>query len=133
MALLLSPALAAAVLALTCAVYVLRQLLFSALRRVPGPWYTLFTGAVLKWHELRAGRTRYIHRLHLRHGPVVRVGPNELAFASADAVREIYCSGGSGYDKTEFYNLFTVYGRRTMFSTLNKEDVRQRRGGGFRL
>ncbi|KAL8370397.1 hypothetical protein RB595_000665 [Gaeumannomyces hyphopodioides] len=119
---LLSPAVAAAVLALACAAYVARQLLCSELRHAPGPWHTLFTGAVLKWHELRAGRTRYVHRLHLRHGPVVRLGPNELAFASADAAREIYCSGGSGYDKTEFYNLFTVYGRRTMFSTLNKED-----------
>jgi hypothetical protein len=27
-------------------------------------------------------------------------------------VKEIYCAGGSGYDKTEFYELFKVYGRR---------------------
>ncbi|KAL8303758.1 hypothetical protein RB597_004843 [Gaeumannomyces tritici] len=119
---LLSPALAAAALALACVVYVVRQLLLLGLRRAPGPWHTLLTGAALRWHEFHGNRTRYVHRLHLRHGPVVRLGPNELAFASAEAAREIYCSGGSGYDKTEFYNLFTVYGRRTMFSTLNKED-----------
>ncbi|KAL8359762.1 hypothetical protein RB601_007631 [Gaeumannomyces tritici] len=119
---LLSPALAAAALALACVVYVVRQLLLSGLRRAPGPWHTLLTGAALRWHEFHGNRTRYVHHLHLRHGPVVRLGPNELAFASTEAAREIYCSGGSGYDKTEFYNLFTVYGRRTMFSTLNKED-----------
>lgn len=51
----------------------------------------------------------------------MRLGPSEATFTSAAAVKEIYCSGGSGYDKTEFYNLFTVYGRRTMFSTLDKE------------
>ncbi|KAI1247554.1 hypothetical protein MGN70_011444 [Eutypa lata] len=60
---------------------------------------------------------------HLLYGPVVRIAPNEVSFASLDGVREIYGSGGSGYNKTEFYNLFTVHGRRTMFSTLNKEDV----------
>ena len=76
------------------------------------------------WHEFRANRTRYIHQLHKHYGStVVRIAPNEVAFASADAVKDIYCSGGSGYDKTEFYDLFKVYGRRTMFTTLNKEDV----------
>ncbi len=61
---------------------------------------------------MQANRTRYIHKLHLQYGPVVRIAPNEVAFASAAAVKEIYCSGGGGYDKTEFYDLFKVYGRR---------------------
>jgi hypothetical protein len=86
--------------------------LTSPLNRIPGPWYARFTSLVLKWHEFRALRTAYIHHLHLRYGPAVRVSPNEVAFASAGAVREIYCSGGSGFDKTEFYDLFKVYGRR---------------------
>lgn len=104
---------------------------------------------MLKWHEFRANRTRYIHRLHLKYGPAVRIAPDEVSFASATAVKEIYCSGGSGFvscalalclfvgyllrptivltsvkDKTDFYDLFRVYGRRTMFTTLNKDDVR---------
>lgn len=58
---------------------------------------------------------------------MVRIAPNEVSFASTAAVKEIYCSGGSGYDKTEFYNLFTVYGRRTMFSTLAKEPHAKRK------
>ncbi|CAK7223828.1 hypothetical protein SBRCBS47491_005338 [Sporothrix bragantina] len=33
----------------------------------------------------------------------------------------------SGYDKTDFYDLFTVYGRRTMFTTLDKETHARRR------
>ena len=65
-------------------------------------------------------RTRYLHRLHAAYGPVVRIAPHEVAFASLAGVREIYGSGGSGYDKTEFYNLFQVYGRRYV-------------GGGHRL
>ncbi|KAK3331960.1 cytochrome P450 [Cercophora scortea] len=105
----------------------LRQSLLSPLTKVPGPWYARFTSLVLKWNELTANRTRYIHGLHRRYGPAVRIAPTELAFASAAAVKEVYCSGGSGYDKTEFYDLFTVYGRRTMFTTLNKGDHAKRK------
>ncbi|EFX04406.1 serine/threonine-protein kinase [Grosmannia clavigera kw1407] len=99
----------------------------SPLGRIPGPRLSLFTSAALRWHEMRGGRTAYVHAQHQRYGPVVRLSPNEVSFASAAAVKEIYGAAGSGYDKTEFYNLFTVYGRRTMFSTLNKERHARRR------
>lgn len=124
--LLLSPTIIGPSLLLLTVIFILRRLR-SPLAGVPGPWYTLFTSLPLKWHEFNANRTRHIHALHQRYGPVVRIAPGEVAFSSAAAVKEIYCSGGSGYDKTEFYNLFTVYGRRTMFSTLNKEDHARRK------
>lgn len=118
--LLLSPAfLVPSVLILLA--FSLVRILRSPLSRIPGPWYSCLTSIPLKWAELNANRTLFIHRLHQRYGPAVRIAPNEVSFSSAAAVKEIYCSGGSGYDKTEFYNLFTVYGRRTMFSTLDKD------------
>ncbi|KAK8081503.1 sterigmatocystin biosynthesis P450 monooxygenase [Apiospora saccharicola] len=123
---LLSPALAGCVLLALAASYLWASLA-SPLRRVPGPRSSLFTSWILKWHEFRAGRTRYVHRLHLRYGPVVRIAPHEVVFASAGGVKEIYGSGGSGYDKTEFYDLFQCYGKRTMFSTLNKQDHAKRK------
>ncbi len=98
----------------------------SPLRRVPGPAASLFTSAVLRWHELRGERTRYVHALHLRYGPVVRLSPSEVSFTSAAAVKDIYNVAGSGFDKSSFYDLFTVYGRRTMFTTLDKESVGRR-------
>lgn len=118
--LLLSPTVLVPSLLVLIACYLIRTLR-SPIARIPGPWYTHFTSLPLKWAEFNARRTLFIHELHQRHGPAVRIAPNEVSFASAAAVKEIYCSGGSGYDKTEFYNLFTVYGRRTMFSTLDKE------------
>ncbi|PHH62533.1 hypothetical protein CDD81_6919 [Ophiocordyceps australis] len=42
----------------------------SPLRKAPGPKLAVFTSMVLKWHELRAARTSYIHQLHQRYGPV---------------------------------------------------------------
>ncbi|KAF5966845.1 putative benzoate 4-monooxygenase cytochrome P450 [Fusarium bulbicola] len=101
--------------------------LTSATAKVPGPLVSNFTSLVLKWHELNANRTVYIHELHKKYGPVVRIAPNEVSFTSINALKEIYGSGGSGYDKTEFYDLFQVYGKRTMFSTLVKGDHAKRR------
>lgn len=124
--LLLSPIILIPSLLLLTAVFITNRLR-SPLSRIPGPWYTPFSSLPIKWHEFRANRTRHIHALHLRYGPVVRIAPNEVSFSSAAAVKEIYCSGGSGYNKTEFYDLFTIYGRRTMFSSLSKEDHARRK------
>ncbi|KAI2637304.1 cytochrome P450 3A13 [Xylaria nigripes] len=99
----------------------------SPLRILPGPKISLITSLVLKSYEFRALRTKYIHRLHLQYGPVVRIAPNEVSFASVEGIKEIYGSGGSGYDKTEFYDLFKVYGRRPMFTLLNQEDHSKRK------
>ncbi|KAL2181595.1 cytochrome P450 [Thermothelomyces heterothallicus CBS 202.75] len=109
------------------AVHALQRALTSPLNKIPGPWYARFTTLVLKWHEFRANRTRYVHAMHLKYGSAVRIAPNEVVFASAAAVKEIYCSGGSGYDKTDFYDMFKIYGRRTMFTTLNKDDHAKRK------
>ncbi|KAI3337102.1 cytochrome P450 3A13 [Xylariaceae sp. AK1471] len=125
MILLNIPLLAAASLLL--AGWYIRKCVSSPLRALPGPKISLFTSLVLKFHEFRALRTRFVHDLHLRYGPIVRIAPNEASFASLEGIKEIYGSGGSGYDKTEFYDLFKVYGRRTMFTTLNKEDHAKRK------
>ncbi|KAK1525137.1 cytochrome P450 [Colletotrichum abscissum] len=124
--LLLSPVFLGAAFSVLALTYVIRCVL-SPLWKVPGPRISAFTSLILKWHELQATRTKYIHALHQQYGPVVRVAPDEVSFTSYEAVKEIYCSGGSGYDKTEFYDLFKVYGRRTMFTTLNKEDHAKRK------
>ncbi|KAI1810323.1 cytochrome P450 [Poronia punctata] len=92
--------------------YYIWKSISSPLRKVPGPRISHFSSLILKFYEFRALRTKYVHNLHLRYGPVVRIAPNEVSFASLEGIKEIYGSGGSGYDKTEFYDLFKVYGRR---------------------
>ena len=109
--LLLSPIVLIGAAALLLAVHWV-QCLRSPLRKIPGPAVARFTSLGLKWKEIKALRTVYIHQLHQQYGPVVRIAPNEVSFTSWEALKEIYCSGGSGYDKTEFYDLFKIYGRR---------------------
>ncbi|KAH6663935.1 cytochrome P450 [Plectosphaerella plurivora] len=101
--------------------------LTSPLWSVPGPFSSRFTSLSLRQQEFSANRTSYIHSLHQKYGPVVRIAPNEVSFASYEAVKEIYGSLGSGYDKSPFYDLFTVFGKRTMFSTLDKGNHAKRK------
>jgi hypothetical protein len=101
--------------------------LCSPIAKVPGPAYSIFTSFYLKYNEFSRQRRVYIHDLHQRYGPVVRLGPNEVSFASADAVKEIYQSGGSGYDRTELYDLFKQFNTRTLFSTPPKAGHSQRK------
>ncbi|OTA08873.1 Cytochrome P450 [Trichoderma parareesei] len=124
--LLLSPIVLIGAAALLLAVFLIQRLR-SPLSRIPGPAVSKYTSLVLKWKEIKALRTVYIHQLHQQYGPVVRIAPDEVSFTSWEALKEIYCSGGSGYDKTEFYDLFKIYGRRTMFTTLNKADHAKRK------
>jgi hypothetical protein len=86
--------------------------LFSPLLKVPGPCSALITDVWLMLQEFMGNRREYIHHLHQRYGPVVRLGPNEVSFTSVEALKEIYSSGGSGYDKTEFYTLFKQFDTR---------------------
>ena len=90
--------------------YFLGSGLFSPLSKVPGPWYTRFTSLWLKYQEFSGTRRDWVHRCHQRYGPVVRLAPNEVSFTDLDAIKEIYASGGSGYDKTEFYDLMRQFG-----------------------
>lgn len=99
-------------LSLTTLALLLHRALFSPLSKLPGPVHTLFSDLILMYHEFAGQRRVYVHSLHEKYGPVVRLGPNEASFTAGEALREIYQSGGSGFDKTEFYELFIQYGTR---------------------
>ena len=88
------------------------RVLFAPLSKIPGPKYNLLSEVYLMIQEFTGKRREYIHELHKLYGPVVRLGPNEVSFTSLEAMKEIYSSGGSGYDKTEFYTLFKQFNTR---------------------
>ena len=64
-----------------------------------------------------------VHRLHQQHGPVVRIGPNELSFSSAESLRQIY-GPGSDFTKASIYKHF---GRHAMFQMQDSNEHRERR------
>ncbi|KAI1638940.1 cytochrome P450 [Biscogniauxia mediterranea] len=81
---------------------VLYDLLFSPLRKIPGPIWARFT----RWWEYRLvakgdSNLQYIH-LHKRYGPVVRVGPNRYSITRPEDVKVVY-DIGSKFTKSDYY------------------------------
>lgn len=82
---------------------------------VPGPRLYALTSWRLAYEDWKGTRTRTIHQLHQKYGPVVRIGPNEVSFNSLSALKTIY-GAGSGFERTSFYRMFDVYGKQNLFT-----------------
>jgi hypothetical protein len=89
-------------------VFTLRFLYYryaSPLRTYPGPFLASGSRA---WKVLStySGKTETGHiKIHERYGPIVRIAPNELSFASPSAAKEVLAAG-KGFQKTDFYGVF---------------------------
>lgn len=114
-------------LALLCTVTFLTaaliyRLFFAPLSTIPGPKFTAVTHLWLMYHEFKGDRTVQIDKLHSRHGPVVRVSPDEVSFNNHEGLREIY-GIKSTFSKSSFYDLFVYYNERNTFTSLDKVNV----------
>lgn len=96
------------------------------LARIPGPKSFALTKLRLIYEEYKGTRTRKLNALHREYGPVVRVGPNEVAFNSISALHTIY-GAGSGFERTNLYHIFATYGRENMFSFTSAKQHSQRK------
>jgi len=102
---------------LVAAVYqcIIDPLYLDARSKIPGPKLFALTKWRLALEDYRGTRTRTIHALHLKYGPIVRIGPNEIHCNSLNALRTIY-GAGSGFERTAFYRMFDVYGKQNLFT-----------------
>ncbi|KAK7920048.1 hypothetical protein PG985_008070 [Apiospora marii] len=73
------------------------------LSKIPGPWYSRFTRLVLKYHILTGREMYYIHALHRRYGPVVRIAPRDAAVCDLAAFSQIH-RAGSPFRKGPWYD-----------------------------
>jgi cytochrome P450 len=88
---------------------------------IPGARLYALTSWRLAYEDWKGTRTRTIHQLHQKYGPVIRVGPNELSFNSLAALKTIY-GAGSGFERTSFYRMFDAYGHQNLFTFANPKD-----------
>ncbi|KAL2206956.1 cytochrome P450, partial [Sarocladium strictum] len=93
---------------------------------VPGPWYAKFTTLYLKLQVLSGRRMFYIHDLHRRYGPVVRVSPGEVDVLDQEAFKTIHRIGG-GFVKDKWYSTFRVGEAEDVFSMLDPAKHARRR------
>ncbi|KPM36149.1 hypothetical protein AK830_g10425 [Neonectria ditissima] len=105
---------------------IFRWACITPLRVIPGPWYARFTHLWLKKHILAGHRMHYIHDLHLRYGPVVRVSPTEVDISDPVAFKEIHRIGG-GFQKSPWYQSFRKGSTTDVFSVTNPKEHAQKR------
>jgi Cytochrome P450 len=98
----------------------------ATLRKIPGPKLYAITRLRLALDAWNARSIARVHQLHLKYGPVVRIGPNDVSFNSLSALRIIY-GAGSGFERTSFYQMFDVYGRPNLFTFASGKDHRERK------
>jgi Cytochrome P450 len=77
----------------------------SPLRKYPGPWLASVSRLWKVMATASGYNEKWFINLHQKYGPVVRIAPDELSFASPQAAREIL-TAGKGFDKTDFYGVF---------------------------
>ncbi|KAH7002481.1 cytochrome P450 [Ilyonectria destructans] len=83
---------------------VTKNLIFSPLKRFPGPKIAALTRWWDVYHTVKCDKFKVVHELHTKYGPVIRVGPNHLSFSSPDTFRQVYVKGGATFLKDhEFY------------------------------
>ena len=90
------------------------------MRSIPGPFLARLTGLWVVLLDLSGNRATCIHNLHQKHGRVVRVAPNQICFASPEALKDIYAAN-SRLAKAPIYQ---TLGFRSTFTTIDRNEYR---------
>ncbi|KAI1389176.1 putative cytochrome P450 [Hypoxylon trugodes] len=102
---------------------------FTVLRKpiskVPGPSYTKFTDVYLKYIDMSGRRPEYVHALHEKYGPVVRISPGHVSVMDPAATQQMY-SVKKEFRKSTWYQDF-VPGPSSVFSTVDVDYHRRHR------
>ena len=101
-------------------IHLARRFWNDPLRKYPGPFIARYSNLWMCYHTWSCNLPERLLELHQQHGPVVRVGPNNLDFDGKAAIPIIYKSGRS-MPKTGFYEGFTAI-QPNLFGTQD-EDV----------
>lgn len=92
---------------------------FHPLGKFPGPFCAKHTDVWRAYHLCTRRFPDTLSSLHAKHGPVIRIGPNDLSFQSVDAIEAIYKSGRR-VSKSSFYDGFTTF-HPNLFGTRDEE------------
>ena len=95
----------------------LRIALRPGLRPLPGPLFAKFTKLYRVINIARGDCPDFYLRLHKKHGPIVRTGPNTVSLADPDAVPIIY-GINHNYLKTAFYDTMTPFYKDTLMPSM---------------
>ncbi|KAJ6784892.1 hypothetical protein PWT90_02365 [Aphanocladium album] len=106
--------------------YYFYQVFTNCTFKVPGPWYTKWTSTVMNYKWLKGDRTAWVHELHKKYGPVVRVAPDEVSIVDSETVKILYARKET-FRKSIFYKYFGSTAIPSLFSTRDPEYHRRHR------
>ncbi|KAI1115913.1 cytochrome P450 [Nemania sp. NC0429] len=93
---------------------------FHPLRKFPGPLSHRMSVFPRTSHQVHGRLPFHVAKLHQKYGPVVRIGPDELAFSSPQAWRDIYGHKKAGEEEFPKYDgLYKMLGDSVPESLIN--------------
>ncbi|KAI1614678.1 putative benzoate 4-monooxygenase cytochrome P450 [Exophiala viscosa] len=97
--------------------YVVYQRFLHPLAKYPGPFLASLTDVWQAHQFMTLQQPYYLTKLHEKHGPIVRYGPDKLSVTDEACIPIIYQKSGKSMPKTEFYDAYgaahpNVFGMR---------------------
>lgn len=105
--------------------YVLPYLRNWSIRSIPAPFPAAWTNLWLMWQCRKGTRYLAVHEAHKKYGTLVRIQPNHVSIADADAIPQIY-GHGNGFLKSEYYDAFVSI-KRGLFNTRDRAEHTRKR------
>ncbi|KAL4872535.1 hypothetical protein BDV12DRAFT_193253 [Aspergillus spectabilis] len=96
------------------------------LSSIPGPEITKWTDLLLKYYTVTGQSPRYVHALHQKYGPIVRISPTIVDISDIPTAREIHRIA-SPFLKSHWYRLLNRKDGESIFSTTDPEYHRRHR------
>ncbi|EEP80326.1 benzoate 4-monooxygenase [Uncinocarpus reesii 1704] len=108
-----------------CYFYIVPYLQRWDLRDIPAPFPASLSHLWLLYQSRKGKRYQAVHNAHGKYGKLVRIQPNHVSVADADAIQTIY-GHGNGFLKSEYYDAFVSI-RRGLFNTRNRAEHTRKR------
>lgn len=107
--------------------FLLRCLLLSPLRHVPGPFRACLSRWPMVIQGLKGRRVYELEQIHRKYGSIVRTGPNEVSVADWRHIRTIYCNPKTVLKDPSFYGGVKMIGKHNIFQMTNPSEHAARR------
>lgn len=115
-----------ALLALPVLYYLLPYLRNWSIRDIPAPFPAAWSNLWLLYQCRKGIRFLAVDEAHKKYGTLVRIQPNHISVADAEAIPVIY-GHGNGFLKSEYYDAFVSI-QRGLFNTRDRvEHTRKRK------
>ncbi|KAH3960968.1 hypothetical protein HBI56_210910 [Parastagonospora nodorum] len=107
--------------------FLVRRLLLSPIRTVPGPLRARLSQWPMIIQGLKGRRIYELERLHRKYGSIVRIGPNEVSVADWRHMRAIYSNPKTVMKDPAFYDGVRMIGKHNIFQMTNPSQHAARR------